>query len=149
MNRATYVAQVLQELGESMGMPDLALNDQGWILLRMNEVPVRITYSPNPLESISISADLGEVERDSREQMQGLLQLGLVTWSHNCMTIGLTDNGRRAVGTTLIPVSQLSRDLLEQTLVALQQAAEMVRDRLTHGDFQLLEPGDAEKIASL
>jgi len=138
MSRERYVVQIVQELGAEMGMSDLALDENGRASLLFDDTPVTLMYCPDPVELLWLLVDLGEIDVDRHEPLEALLQLGFQTWSANRMTIGLTENGNRAVGHTSIPVVNLDRGLLEETLRYVLETADAIRERLARGE---LEPG--------
>lgn len=140
MSRYNYVADVFAELGQSMGMPPLVLDDTDRVSLVFDGVLVTFAYTSEPVELVWLYIDLGEVADDDVPVLQRLLQLGFDCWTRSVMTIGMDDAGRNAVGYTAIPVSALSLTSLKDVLSSLLQAAFLIREHLTEVAFEAVQP---------
>lgn len=143
MSRIDYVSGIIYELGTAMGLPDLALDDKGRLSLRFDSIPVTFHYTAEPVELLWLMVDLGELDPDDRETLNGVLRLGFLTWLGNRMTLALSDDSRRVLGHSAIPVVNLDLGLLKQTLAQLMESAEMVAGRIARRDF---DPG-LEQVA--
>lgn len=144
MTRHAHAARIVAELGESMGMSGLSLDEGGAVSLAFDELPVTIAYAAEPVELLWLMADLGAVPDgvDGKDALKGLLQVGLASWATNRMTVGLDESGRRAVGFTAIPITHLNAELLQEVLGALIDIAQPVRAQLAAGQLAPERPDE-------
>lgn len=137
MSRIDYVSGIIRELGTATGLPDLGLDGNNRLCLRFDSIPVTFHYTAEPVELLWLMVDLGELDPDDRQTLDGVLQLGFLTWLGNRMTLALSDDGRRVIGHSAIPVVNLDLALLKQALAQLMESAEAVAGRIARRDFDL------------
>lgn len=138
MSRQHLVAQTIAELGTQLGIPDLALDDSSRVSLTVDGIHVTLNYAIEPVELLWLFVDLGEIADDRTEVLEGLLQLGFLTWSSNSMTIGLDEEGQRALGYSSVPVVNLSLDTLVGQLNEMLRSAAAIRERIERNDFEVV-----------
>jgi hypothetical protein len=138
MSRQHLVAQTIGELGTQLGIPDLALDDSSRVSLTVDGIRVTLNYAIEPIELLWLFVDLGEIADESTEVLEGLLQLGFLTWSSNSMTVGLDEDGKRALGYSSVPVVNLSLDTLVGQLNEMLRGAAAIRERIERNDFEVV-----------
>ena len=143
MTRLQSVNSVIAEFGDSIGLPDLQLDDQDRLRLTFDQTPVTLAYAAAPMEILWLYVDLGEVDSQSEQAAECLLQLGFLCWTMNKMTIALDEDEKRAVGFTAIPVAQLDLQVLMEVTRHLLDAAEAIRDKLARRDYDIDSTGTA------
>ena len=151
MSRYNYVTEVLKELGNDMGMGPLELDDTNRLSLVFDGVLVTLSYTTDPLELLWIYVDLGEVPADNIHVSREMLKLGFECWGQNVMTIGLDDDGNKAIGYSSIPVTVLELPVLREMLSRMLQATFVVREHLAKaalGDDQAETRQEAELEAA-
>lgn len=137
MSRLQHVVKVLQDLGAEAGLPSLGLDQSDRASLLFDDIPVTFAYTAAPAELLWIYVDLGEVPAEGAAAPTWLLQLGLSTWAASVMTIGLDEEGRRALGYTPIAVAMLDLPRLKEVLTRLLAAARPIRERLALRQFEI------------
>lgn len=137
MSRSTLVDAVIADLCGGMGLPSPGLDGDGQLTLSFGELPVTLTYETDPVEILWINADLGEIPGEGIAGPKFLMHLAFECWIKNRMTVGLGPDGQRVWGYSCIPAGQLTKDLLEQTLTGLLEAALPIRERIAGGDFYI------------
>jgi hypothetical protein len=137
MSRVQHVEQVLQELAAEAGLASLSLDESDRASLLLDQIRVTFAYSAEPMELLWIWVDLGEIPTEGAAAPECLLRLGLMTWAASVMTIGLDEQGRRALGFTPIAVAMLDLARLKEALTRLLAAARPIRERLAAGRFEL------------
>jgi Tir chaperone protein (CesT) family len=137
MSRTQHVGQVLQELAAEAGLASLSLDASDRASLLFDDIPVTFAYTAEPMELLWIWVDLGEIPADGAAAPECLLRLGLMSWAASVMTIGLDEQGRRALGFTSIAVAMLDLARLKEVLARLLAAARPIRERLAAGRFEL------------
>ena len=130
MSRYNYVTEVLRELGNDMGMGPLELDDTNRLSLVFDGVLVTLSYTTDPLELLWIYVDLGDVPPDNIHVPREMLKLGFECWGQNVMTIGLDEEGSKAIGYSSIPVTVLELPVLREMLSRMLQATFLVREHL-------------------
>lgn len=135
MSRLDHAAHIVRELGDSMGMSGLSLDEANSVSLAFDDMPLTLAYRAEPLEVLWLMADLGEVPEgtDGRDMLKALLQAGFVSWATNCMTVAMDESGRRAIGFTAIPITHLRVEVLHQVLGALVETALPMRAEILAG----------------
>ncbi len=137
MSRMEYVSQIVGELGRGMGMHDLSLDEEGKVSLLFDDVRVTFMYSDNPVDLLWLFVDLADVDPEQQAPLEALLQLGFLTWSRGRMTIGMSGDGRKAIGHTVIPVVNLDIGVVQDTLGQFLESAMSIRERMARGDYEL------------
>jgi len=137
MSRQHLVAQVITELGEELAVPDLALDETSRATLSFENIHVTLHYVIEPIELLWLIVDLGTIDPSRTEVLEGLLQCGFLTWSSNCMTVGLDEQGDHGYGHASIPVVQLSLETLRSQLEEMVEAAQAIRERIERNDFEI------------
>jgi hypothetical protein len=140
MSRRDYVSRVIDELGRSMGLSDLSLDERGRVTLLFDDAPVTFSYSEEPAELLWLFVELADIDPERKEPLEALLQLGLLTWSWSRMTIGASEDGRKAMGHTAIPVVNLDLVTLKDALRPFLDSAMSIRERMASGDYDLGMP---------
>ena len=130
MSRQHYVEQTVGELGAALDIPQLALDSSGRASLSLNGIRLTLCHADDPVELLWLFVDLGEVADDSAELLQGLLQMGFLTWSSNCMTIGIDESGERIIGHSNIPVVFLNAVRLRDLVQRMLESAAAIRQRI-------------------
>jgi hypothetical protein len=143
MPRYNYVQSVLEELGAEMGLGSIKLDDTNRLSLVFDGVLVTFAYTTEPVELVWIYVDLGEIPQGGVAVPQRALQIGFECWAHNVMTIGLDDEGARAVGYSSIPVTVLALPLLKEMLDRILQATALVREQLAQTAFDEAQNPDS------
>lgn len=142
MSRLGYVADVLKEFGNEIGMGDLALDETDRLSLTFDGVLVTLAYASEPIELIWIYVDLGEVPIEDVGVLQHLLKIGFECWAQNVMTIGLDDEARNAVGYSSIPVTLLDKRVLKELISRLLEATFLIREEIAQIAFDQLQDDD-------
>lgn len=148
MTRWNHVGGVLQELGNEMGMGALELDEHDKLSLLFDGVLVTFAYTSDPIEMFWIYVDLGEIPAGDVNTLNWLLQIGFECWSHNLMTVGLSEDGCKAVGYSVIPVTLLDHTMLIEVLNAMLQTTFEIKDRLTAGNFENVEEAAIQPLAN-
>lgn len=138
MSRQEFVEQTISELGTKLRIPKLALDSTGRASFSRDGIHMTISYLDQPIEIVWLFVDLGEVGVSQVDVLEGLLQMGFLTWSSNCMTIGIDKSGERAIGHSNIPVVYLNGERLHQVVEGMLEAAVTIRDRIKQRDFELV-----------
>jgi hypothetical protein len=141
MAREEFVARVITQLGDEMGLGALALDEGGQLSLNVGEIPLTFSLTSEPVDMLWLHIGLGEIAADDRATLSFLLQYGHLLWFRNLMTIGLDDAGSRVYGYNSIPVVTLSIQHLAGLLEHMLLAAGEVRRRLRDRDFSI--PADS------
>ncbi|MEW4486713.1 CesT family type III secretion system chaperone [Thalassoglobus sp. JC818] len=126
-SRYDYVARILNELGDEMGMSSLRFDTTDRISLYFDDIHLTLAYGAEPVELLWIYVDLGNDIGDDPNLLQRVLQLGFETWTRSVMTIGLDDKKDQLIGYTSIPVTILDLNVLQETLSLVLQSARVVR----------------------
>jgi hypothetical protein len=137
MSRIKHVEQVLQELAAEAGLAQLRLDESDRASLLLDQIRVTFGYTAEPMELLWIWIDLGQIPAEGAAAPECLLRLGLMTWATSVMTIGLDEEGRRALGFTPIAVAMLDLARLKEVLARVLDAARAIRERLAAGRFEL------------
>lgn len=134
MSRINMVDHVVGELCAGMGLGEHSLDVQGRLTLRFEDTPVTFSYSAAPIEFLWMHADLGELRDDDTEALRFVLRVGLDCWRLNRMTIAVDEHGK-AWGYSGLPVAELNRERLWESLQAMLEVAMPIRERLARRDF--------------
>ena len=137
MSRDGLVNSVIGELCAGMGLESPGLDADNRLTLDFGELPVTLSYSTEPAELLWINALLGEIPEQGIAGPRFLMHLAFEGWIVNRMTVGLDPDGRKVWGYSCIPVTLLTRELLEQTLTGLLEVAIPVSARIANQDFEL------------
>ena len=141
MSRFNYVTEVLHELGASMGMGALDLDDTNRLSLVFDGVLVTFSYTADPVELVWIYVDLGDVPSGSVRVPREMLKVGFECWANNVMTIGMDDSATKAIGYSSIPVSVLELSVLKEMLSRMLQATFLIREHLARSAFEQDQDG--------
>ena len=137
MSRQDYVAKLIGELAESIGLRGAGLDADGRLGLRVGGIPLFLRYTAGPpVELLWLSAQLGEIPPADREALQGCLSLGFFTWIANRMTLALSEDGRVS-GHTAIPVVNLDLQTLRAVLAGFAQTGQILGERIARRDFDV------------
>lgn len=148
MSRFNYVTEVLHELGATMGMGPLELDDTNRLSLVFDGVLVTFSYTADPVELLWIYVDLGDVPAGNIRIPREMLKVGFECWANNVMTIGLDDAGNKAIGYSSIPVSVLEISVLQEMLSRILQTTFLVREHLARSMFDQEQAGSSAEAPS-
>jgi len=145
MSRLDYSCSIFDELSSELGLPDLRADADGRMSLTFDDMLVTLMHNDHPVDTVSIYVDLGAVPARGTKTLSSLLELNLLTWLRNNMTIGLDNDSGRAVGWNAIPVSQLSVAALREVMEAMLTAAMPIREALDQPDIAGSSTADDHK----
>ena len=95
MSRREYASRILTELCSDLGLPAAEMQPDGLLTLAFDDIRVTFRHVTTPLETLVLLVDLGELPADAGQAAAMLLELNLVTWGRNNLTIGLGADGRQ------------------------------------------------------
>ena len=140
MSRRHYVEETIQTFGAGLEIPDLSLDDSDRASFSSDGIHVTFSYATEPVETLWIFVDLGEIPENDVNLLSGLLQASYAMWTSNLMTIGINDSGERALGYTSIPVISLNFSNLFKLVEKLLEAAKELRSRIESGNLEISVP---------
>ena len=138
MSRRGLVLAVIGELCAGMGLETPGLDADDRLTLNFGQVPVTLAFGTDPMELLWVHAALGEIPEDGPAGPTFLMHLAFESWTLNRGTIGLDPDGQRVWLYSCVPVVQLTKEVLEQTLTAMLEAAIPIRDRIANRQFEIL-----------
>jgi hypothetical protein len=130
MSRRDYASRIISDLCTEMGLPALALDADGRLSLRFDDITVTLRHAEWPTELLTVLVDLGETPTAGAAGLAALLELNLAAWARGGMTIGLGADGRRVLGRNAIPVGRLDTGTLRATIEPMLIAARSIRPAL-------------------
>lgn len=129
----TQIQTVLAAFATSCGLGRLELGADGRAGLTIGEVPVTLRYLETPAELLVVGATIVEIAEDDSATASFLLELTFTTWLKGLMTIGLSRDGRRALGYQAIPVRLLDAGTLAAVLGQMVETTLSIRGELARG----------------
>ena len=134
MSRVEQVEALVSELGAQLGLPELRFDETGRIALQVGEAPVTLLYQVEPLELIWLYCGLGDLPDESEATGALLLRANARTWTSSGVSIGIDEQGKRALGFLPLPVGSLTAAGLREALTVLLEASLPIRGQLAAGD---------------
>ncbi|MCP5306216.1 MAG: CesT family type III secretion system chaperone [Chromatiaceae bacterium] len=132
MSRREYASRILTELCSDLGLPAAEMQPDGLLTLAFDDIRVTFRHVTTPLETLVLLVDLGELPADAGQAAAMLLELNLVTWGRNNLTIGLGADGRQVLGRNILPLITLDRTGLREVLEAMLESTVPIREAVAN-----------------
>ena len=147
MSQRAKVDSVLAEFARTCGLTELILDEQGRAGLAIGGRPLTLSYLEEPAELLVCCIEIAEIADDDQATPAFLAELTFTTWMRGIMTIGLSEDGRRALGYQVIPLELLDTAALGGVAGQLAETALAIRAQLAEGAQNRLAPvaGDGDR----
>lgn len=127
MSRRDFACGVIKKWCEGLGFVNIEVEPDGRLSLAFNDFLVTFAYSDQPLETIWVYLDLGELENNGPDDLASLFELNLQTWLVRTMTVGLDNKTGRVIAWNIIPVTHLNETALQELVQAMLTVATSLR----------------------
>ncbi|MEM9780941.1 MAG: type III secretion system chaperone [Pseudomonadota bacterium] len=117
MSRASHVEAVAADYADALGLDRAGLDESGRMTLDFDGMAVTFAFEAEPIETLTLAADLGRIAEDDAAATVLLLERSSYAFIRNLMTIHLADDGCAVRAATWVPATVL-------TLPRLQELAE-------------------------
>lgn len=129
MSRQSHVAAITARFAAAMGLSDAAVDESGRLSLLIDEMTVTLAYRAEPVEALTLTADLGALAPGAPPPRM-LLERSLSAFLANLMTISLAEDGTSLRATTAIPAVALSLPVLQDLATRFIETALETREAL-------------------
>lgn len=123
--------KLLADFGASAGIPGLAVDDEGYCILKLDEKIVLVMQYEHETESIVLYADLGKYPQAGEHAVfYDILQANCLWTGTGGATLGVNAGTNSVLMCYRLPARHLDTGIFEQTIESLANTAEFWTNRI-------------------